>query len=119
MLVVPPKSIRNKMADITLHLDGVSGFECSQKNLGVTFDPELLFGSYKKHFSDCFFHLWTIAKIRKMLSVHDVEKLVHTFFASRLDYCNALLSGCANASLKDLQINLKFSCSYFNENKRL
>ena len=37
-----------------------------------------------------------------MLSVHDAKNVV--FFASRLDYCNALLSGCANASLKPLQL---------------
>ena len=42
--------------------------------------------------------------MRKMLSVHDSEKLVHAFVTSRLDYCNALLSGCANASLKPLQL---------------
>ena len=28
----------------------------------------------------------------KMLSVHDANKLVHTFVSFRLDYCNALLS---------------------------
>ena len=39
-----------------------------------------------------------------MLSVHDAEKLVHAFVTSRMDYCNALLSGCANASLKPLQL---------------
>ena len=39
-----------------------------------------------------------------MLSVHDAEKLVHAFVTSRLDYCNALLSGCANVSLKPLQL---------------
>ena len=32
------------------------------------------------------------------------KKLVHTFVTSRLDYCNAPLSGCANASLKPLQL---------------
>ena len=39
-----------------------------------------------------------------MLSAHDAEKLVYAFVTSRLDYCNALLSGCANASLKPLQL---------------
>ena len=39
-----------------------------------------------------------------MRSVHDAEKLVHTFVTSRLDYCNALMSGCANVSLKPLQL---------------
>ncbi len=39
-----------------------------------------------------------------MLSVSDVEKLVHAFMTSRLDYCNALLGGCPAYSINKLQI---------------
>ena len=104
IFVVSPKSIRNKMPDISLHLDGVSVASSAViKNLGVIFDPELSFVTHIKNTSRiAFFHLRN--KIRKMLSVHDAEKLVPTFVTSRLDYCNALLSGCANASLKPLQL---------------
>ena len=43
ILVVSPKSIRNKMPDISLHLDGVSvASSAAIKNLGVIFDPELI-----------------------------------------------------------------------------
>ena len=106
ILVVSPKSIRNKMPDISLHLDDVSvASSAAIKTLGVIFDPELSFVTHIKNTSRiAFFHLGNIAKIRKMLSVHDAEKLVHAFVTSRLDYCNALLSGCANASLKPLQL---------------
>ncbi|KAI3374526.1 hypothetical protein L3Q82_021012, partial [Scortum barcoo] len=38
------------------------------------------------------------------LSQSDAEKLVHAFVSSRLDYCNSLLSGCPNKSLKTLQL---------------
>ena len=39
-----------------------------------------------------------------MLSLHNAEILIHAFVTSRLDYCNALLSGCANSTLKGLQL---------------
>ena len=51
-----------------------------------------------------FFHLCNVAKIRHILSQKDAEKLVHAFITSRLDYCNSLLSGCSNKSLKTLQL---------------
>ena len=94
------------MPDISLHLDGVSVASSAViKNLGVIFDPELSFVTHKKNTSRiAFFHLRNITKIRKMLSVHDAENLVHSFVTLRLDYCNAHLSGCANASLKPLQL---------------
>ena len=52
ILVVSPKTIRNKMPDISLHLDGVSVASSAViKNLGVIFDPELSFVTHiKKHF---------------------------------------------------------------------
>ena len=40
----------------------------------------------------------------KMLSLHNAEKLVHSFVTSRLDYCNTILSGCANSTMKGLQL---------------
>ncbi|TWW59874.1 hypothetical protein D4764_06G0014040 [Takifugu flavidus] len=53
---------------------------------------------------NAFFHLRNITKIRKLLTRHDAEKLVHAFVTSRLDYCNSLLSGCPNNSLRSLQV---------------
>ena len=84
------------MPDISLHLDGVSVASSAViKNLCVTLDLELLFETHIKNTSRiAFFHLRNIAKIRKTLSVHDAEKLVHTFVTSRLGYCNALFRMC-------------------------
>ncbi|KAI5624253.1 hypothetical protein C0J50_16186, partial [Silurus asotus] len=65
------------------------------KDLGVIIDPSLSFESHVNNITRIsFFHLRNIAKIRNMMSVQDAEKLVHAFVTSRLDYCNALLSGC-------------------------
>ena len=53
------------------------------KNLGVTFDPELSFKTLSSDIKNTsrivFFHLRNISKIRKMLFVHNAEKLVHAF----------------------------------------
>lgn len=51
-----------------------------------------------------FYDLWSTAKLQKMLCFHDAEKLTHAFITSRLDYCNALLSGCPSGSLLKLQL---------------
>ena len=61
------------MPDISLHLDGVSVASSAViKNHGVIFDPELSFVTHIKNISRiAFYHLRNIAKIRKMLSVHD------------------------------------------------
>ena len=44
-----------------------------------------------------------IIKIRNIQSQENTEKLVNAFVTSRLDYCNSLLSGFPNKSLKGLQ----------------
>ncbi len=38
-----------------------------------------------------YYHLKNIAKIRFLVSSQDLEKLVHAFITSRVDYCNGLL----------------------------
>ena len=78
-------------------------------DLDVTFDPDLAFDAHIKNISRVdFYHLRNISKIWKIPSLHDAERLVLfksiAFVTSKLDYCNALLSRCANSSLKGLQL---------------
>ncbi|KAI5106874.1 hypothetical protein C0J45_2512, partial [Silurus meridionalis] len=92
--------------DYVASLDCVSVSACmAVKDLGVIIDPSL---SFKAHVNNitriAFFHLRKIAKIRNMMSLQDAEKLVHAFVTSRLDYCNALLSGCSSKCINMLQL---------------
>ncbi len=75
------------------------------KNLGVILDSNLSFENHISYVTKtAFFHLRNIANLRNMLSVSNVEKLVHAFMTSRLDYCNVLLGGCPASSINKLQI---------------
>ena len=106
VIVLGPERLRNSLSKDIITLDGiVLASSSTVRNLGVIFDQDLSFSSHIKQISrTAFFHLRNIAKIRGILSQTDAEKLVHAFVTSRLDYCNSLLSGCSNGSLKSLQL---------------
>ena len=106
VIVLGPKHLRNSLSNDITTLDGITlASSTTVRNLGVIFDQDLSFNSHIKQISrTAFFHLRNIAKIRHILSQNDAEKLVHAFVTSRLDYCNSLLSGCPNKSLKTLQL---------------
>ncbi len=75
------------------------------RNLGVVFDPTL---SFDKQIStvlkSSFFQLRSIARIKKMLSMKDLQTVIHAFITSRLDYCNSLYLGLPKSSLNRLQL---------------
>ena len=77
----------------------------SVKNLGVIIDAELNFNTHINHVTKiAFFHLRNIARIRAYLSLNDAKTLIHAFVFSRLDYCNALLSGLPKKTTDRLQL---------------
>ncbi|XP_060760437.1 uncharacterized protein LOC132870681, partial [Neoarius graeffei] len=106
VLVLGPHTARSKFSDYTVTLDGLSvSSRAAVKDLGVIIDPSLSFETHIDNITRiAFFHLRNIAKIRNLMSLHDAEKLVHAFVTSRLDYCNALLSGCSNKCINKLQL---------------
>ncbi|KAJ0016364.1 hypothetical protein NQD34_014654 [Periophthalmus magnuspinnatus] len=67
-------------------------------------DSDLNFNSHIKSItSAAFCHLKNIAKIKGILSKPDLERLIHAFVCSRLDYCNGLLTGLSKRALTQLQ----------------
>ncbi|XP_074496841.1 uncharacterized protein LOC141770891 [Sebastes fasciatus] len=106
VIVLGPEHLRNKLSNDIVTLDGIAlASSTTVRNLGVVFHQDMSFNSHIKQTSrTAFFHLRNIAKIRHILCQNDAEKLVHAFVTSRLDYCNSLLSGCSNKSLKTLQL---------------
>uniref|UniRef100_A0A672KWI2 Reverse transcriptase domain-containing protein n=1 Tax=Sinocyclocheilus grahami TaxID=75366 RepID=A0A672KWI2_SINGR len=64
------------------------------RNLGVILETDLSFSSHVKAVTkSAYYHLKNIARIRGFVSSQDLEKLVHAFITSRVDYCNGLLTG--------------------------
>ncbi len=63
------------------------------RNLGVILETDLSFSSHVKAVTkSAYYHLKNIARIRCFVSSQDLEKLVHAFITSRVDYCNGLLT---------------------------
>ena len=76
----------------------------SAKNIGVWLDSVLSMDVQINNIcKTAFFHLRNIAKIRKFLSYRQCEVLIHAFISSKLDHCNALLSGLQKSQVKRLQ----------------
>ena len=81
------------------------GSNTSVKNLGVIIDTELNFNTHINNVTKvAFFHLRNIARIRGYLTLDDAKTLIHAFVFSRLDYCNALLSGLPKKTTDRLQL---------------
>ncbi len=58
-------------------------------NLGVILETDLSFSSHVKAVTkSAYYHLKNIARIRCFVSSQDLEKRVHAFITSRVDYCN-------------------------------
>src|SRR4029434_11162023 len=74
------------------------------RNLGVIIDDQLTFTANIASVSrSCRFALYNIRKIRPYLPQYATQLLVQTLVSSRLDYCNALLTGLPACVVKPLQ----------------
>jgi hypothetical protein len=76
----------------------------SCKSLGVMLDNRFTMDTQIKNLSrSIHFHLRNIGSIRKLLTTHATEQLVHSLVTSRLDYCNSLLYGIPGYQIECLQ----------------
>ena len=88
---------------ITVGVDTITPSD-KARNIGVTFDTHLTFSYHVNDVvKEAFYHLRNIAKIRKCISVETKEILIHCFFTSKLDFCNALLYGLPKYQINKLQ----------------
>ena len=76
----------------------------SARNLGVFIDSQL---SMDVHVAAVccsgYYHLRQLRPLTRSLSSAAAKTVVHTFIASGLDYCNALLDGVSEKSVRRLQ----------------
>ncbi len=75
------------------------------RNLGVILETDLSFSNHVKTVTkSAYYHLKNIARIRSFVSSQDLEKRVHAFITSRVDYCNGLLTGLPKKTIRQLQL---------------
>lgn len=76
-------------------------FKSMVKNLGVIFDNSLKFDKQVNAVvRSSFFQLRTLTKVKSFLSFEDLERVMHAFVTSCLDYCNALYAGINQSTLR-------------------
>lgn len=92
LMVVAPKALLKKVGDLLLTIDGSTITPSPLvRNLGIILDSTLSFQNHIKSVAkSAFFHLRNISRLRPSLSNSIVEKLIHCFITSRLDYCNGV-----------------------------
>ncbi|KAL0152665.1 hypothetical protein M9458_052388, partial [Cirrhinus mrigala] len=91
---------------VNAYLDSRSQTTKNQdRNFGVILKSDLSSSSHVKAVTkSTYYHLKNIARIRCFVSSQDLEKLVHAFITSSVDYCNGLLTGLPKKTIRQLQL---------------
>ncbi|KAL0970199.1 hypothetical protein UPYG_G00238640 [Umbra pygmaea] len=117
ILLVGPKVKREK---ISMNLGNLTSLiKPEVRSLGVIIDSDLSFTSHlNKMTKTSYFHLRNIAKVRPFITQKDAEKLIHAFVTTRLDYCNALLTGLPKKYLDKIQLVQNSAARLLTRTKR-
>ena len=76
----------------------------SARNLGFIFDSDMSFTDQINSLSkSCHFHIRDIRRIRHLPPLSAATALANSLVSSKLDYCNSLYNGIAQANLNKIQ----------------
>ena len=102
---------RQRLAKISKDNLVIQGTEISPldsvRDLGVIIDCKLTMEDHVNSVvKSCFFQLRQLRSIRRSLPTDARKALVHSFVASRIDYCNAILYGVSDGVIRRMQTAL-------------
>lgn len=111
---------KEKRVAVSKHLESLALETKDQvRNLGVLIDSDLTFNNHIKSVTkSAFYQLKNISRIKGFMSQTDQEKLIHAFISNRLDYCNGLLTGLPQKSIKQLQLIQNAAARVLTRTKR-
>ena len=103
--------IRGNLRNVSVANFGVMNFGDTQlvpcesaKNLGVVLDSSLSFRSHVDSIvKTCYFHIRNPYMIKDFVNRKNLVTLVHSLIVSKVDYCNSLVIGLPNVTLKKVQ----------------
>ena len=103
-LVISSKSIARSIVSPSLHIGDHQVVATSTARNIVMMDSK---ASMEAHVpSVCkssFIHIRNLSRIKKFLDSSSLERLVHAFITTKLDYCNSLLCGAPSTLINKLQ----------------
>jgi hypothetical protein len=89
---------------IVIESESIAPSSGAVRNLGVLIDPRLSMETFITHVcKGCFFWIHNINRIKRYLDFEAMEKLIHCFITSKLDFCNSLFLGLPATQLQRLQ----------------
>ena len=105
VLLGTPAQLRSAANITTVDVAGSTLSVASElMSLGVTIDSNLRFDCHARNVAKaCNFHIRALCQMRCLLTDDVAQTVACGIVASRLDYCNALLSGAPAATFDKLQ----------------